>query len=142
MSHLSYMYFSSPLNPQLLFYDGHRRYFNDRALDILQNHHIQAFMLKVGDSIHDQPSNNGPNLNLKNMYDNTRMNCMMKHGNLKFTPAHKNVVNFETWEDFKLSFDSITQDAFNKTHLPPLPPNEDKNHQYFLAATQFSKGNK
>ena len=59
-------------------------------------------MLKAGDSVHDQPNDNGPNMKLNNFYGNARMNWMRHHGTLKFTSAHMNSVLVETWEAFKL----------------------------------------
>ena len=59
---------------------------------MLRSHKIQSFVLKVGDSIYDNPNNNGPNLKIKNLYVNARMNWMMNHGTLKFTPSHMNAV--------------------------------------------------
>ena len=97
----------------------------------------------MGDFVHDQPNNNGPNFKLKNMYGNTRINLMRKHVTLKFTPTHMNSVFVETWESFKPTPASTTQDYLKRTHLPPLsPPDQYTNHQDFLAATQKSKGRK
>ena len=72
----------------MIFYDGHVINFDDRALNILQSHHIQYFILNAGDSIHDKKNDNDPNLKLKNIYGNERMNCTRKHRTLKFMPAH------------------------------------------------------
>ena len=122
MSHFPSMCCSSPLNTQVLFYDGHDIHFDDRALDILRRHNIRSFILNKGDYVHDQPNNNGPNMKLNNFYDNAKMNWMRHHGTLKFTPAHMNYVPVETWEAFKLSYVTITQEYFRMTHIsPPLP---------------------
>ena len=107
-----------PLNPQVLFYDGHGSHFDDRALDILRRNNIQSFILKVGDSVHDQPHNNVPNMKFKNLYNNVRMNWIKHHGTLKFTPTHINSVLVETWEAFKLSSTTITHKYFKKTPPP------------------------
>ena len=56
------------INPQVLFFDSHDSHFYDRATHILQSHHISPFILKAGDSINDQPNDNGPNLKLKIYY--------------------------------------------------------------------------
>ena len=67
----------------------------------------------------------------------------MKHITLNFTLAHINAILVESWEAFKLSSDSITQDYFKKTHLLPIyPTGEDKKHQYSLAATKVYKYHK
>ena len=71
---ISSMYYSSPLNTQVLFYDGHVCHYDDRELTILQSHHIKSFILKTGESMNEQTNNNVPTLNLKNLYGNTGMN--------------------------------------------------------------------
>ena len=60
MYHLSSIYFSSPLNIQGLFCDGHNRNLYDSENNVLQIHHIQYFILKVGDYVNYQPNDNGP----------------------------------------------------------------------------------
>ena len=77
---------------QVLFYDGHVIHFDNRKLKILQSHHIRAFILKPGDSVHDCRSDNGPNMQLNKLYENSGMNWMWKNGNLKFTLVHINSI--------------------------------------------------
>ena len=96
MDNLSSMCCSSSLNTQVLLYGGHSRNFNDRLLNILWSHHIHYFILKAGDSVHDHPNNNGPNLKLNNLNGDTIMNWTRKHWTLKFTTAHMNYVLVET----------------------------------------------
>ena len=79
MSHFSSMCCSSPLNPQVLFYDVHDSHFDDRVLDIICRHNIQYFKLKAGYSMHDQPNDKVPNVKLKNLYGNAIMNWMRHH---------------------------------------------------------------
>ena len=92
----------SPLNPQVLFYDGQDRNFDDRDCNILQIHLIQYFIQKPGDYINYQTNDNGPNMNLNNIYFYAIMNCMRNHGTLNFTPLHMNNSLVETWVDLKL----------------------------------------
>ena len=93
--------------------------------------------------MHDQKNDNGPNMKLKNLYGNARMNWMIHHGTLAFTPAHMNSALVATWEAFKLSTATITQKSFKRTHLLPLsPPNIETNYQYCLAGTQQSNTEK
>ena len=61
------------LNTQVLFYDDHDGHFGDRDIHILRSHHIKPFVLKVVDSVNDQPNDNGPNLKLKGLYGQARM---------------------------------------------------------------------
>ena len=44
---------ASPVNNQILFFDGHDSHFDDRALTHMQNKNIQPFILKADDSIND-----------------------------------------------------------------------------------------
>ena len=74
MSHFSSMCLSSPLNPQVVFYNGHDSHFDDRLLDILCRHNIQSFILKSGDYVHYHTNNNGPNMKLNNFYGNAKTN--------------------------------------------------------------------
>ena len=76
----------------------------------------------AGDYVHNQTNDNGTNMNLNNLYANERMNWMRHHGTLKFTSAHMNYVLVATWEAFKFSSMTITQNAFKKTHTPPPLP--------------------
>ena len=139
MSHFASMCCSSPQTPQVIFYDGHDRYFDDRALNILCRHNIQYFILKSGGSVHDQPNDNGPNTDINDVYGNARINWMRHHGTLNFTPPHMNYLLVETWEALKLSSKTITQKYFKKTHWLPLSPLDiGTNHQAFLAGTQQS----
>ena len=92
ISHFASMCCSSPLNHQVLFYDGHDIHFYYRALDILRRHNIQYFILNVGDSVHDHQNDNVLNTKLNNLYGNERMNWMRHHGTLKFTPVRMNSV--------------------------------------------------
>ena len=57
----------SILNYQVILYDGHFINFDNRAIEILQSYHIQDFILKSSDSVHEQPNNNGTNLKLKKL---------------------------------------------------------------------------
>ena len=70
MSHFYSMCCSSPLTPQVLFFDVHDIHFDDRAFDILLSHHIQSFILNTGDHMYDQPKYNGPKSKLNNLYVN------------------------------------------------------------------------
>ena len=80
--------------------------------------------------MHDQPSNNSPNINIKNLYGNARMNWMRHHGTLNFSLPHMNYVLVETWKHFKISSETITQKYSKNTHLLPLSPLDiGKNHQ-------------
>ena len=53
---------ASPVNNHVLFFDGNDSHFDDCSLTQTQSKNIQPFIPKVGDSINDQPNDNGPNL--------------------------------------------------------------------------------
>ena len=120
MSHFPSMCVSSPINYQVLLYDGHDSHFDYRVLNILHRHHILSLILRSGDSVHDKPNNNGQNMKINDLYGNEIMNWMRQHGTLKLTLSHMNYVLVETWESFKLSSTKITQKDFKKTRLLPL----------------------
>ena len=61
----SNIYGASPVNNQILFFDGHDSHFDDRALTQTQRKNIQPFILKAGESINSQPNDNRPNSKLK-----------------------------------------------------------------------------
>ena len=145
VSHFNSNCCSSPINSQVLFYGGYDIHLDDGALDILRKHNIEPFILKSVYSMHDQNNDNGPKIKLMNIYGNSRMNWMIHHGTLQFTPAHMNSILVKTWESFKLSSTIITQNASKKTPTPPpplSPPYIDTNHQYCLGVTQQSNREK
>ena len=120
MSNFASMRCSYPLNTQVIFYDGYDSHFDDRALNIICKHQIQTFILKACDSVHDQPNDNGPNMKIKDLYGNVRINWMRYHGTLKFTPHHLNYVLVETQEAFKLSSTKTTHKYFRKNKILPI----------------------
>ena len=137
MAHFSSMCFSSHLNSQVLFYDGHGIHFDNRSLNMICRHNIQYFILKSCDYVHDHPNDKCPNMKLNIFYGNSRMNYTRHHGTLNFSPPHINYFLVETWKDFKLSSAKISQKYFKKTHLLLLSPLDiGKNYQAFLAGTQ------
>ena len=138
MAHFPAMCWYSILNPQVLLYDVHDIYFDYRALNILHKNHIQSFILKAGDYVHDQTKDNGPNMKLKNLYGNAKMNWTRDNGTLKFSPPHMNYVLVETWKlsNYHLR---ITQKYFKKTNIITLsPPDIGTNHQVCLTCTKQS----
>ena len=121
MSYFSSMCFYSPLDTQVLFYDGHGKHLDDREFYIPWRHNIQSFVLQAGDYVNDHPKNNGQIMKLKNLYGDSVINWMRHHGTLKFTPPHINYFLIEIWEDLKISSAKITQKYFKRTPHPPIP---------------------
>ena len=56
-----------PVNSQIIFLDIHDSNFEDLALRNMKCRKIQPFVSKEGDSINDQPYDNGPNVKLTSL---------------------------------------------------------------------------
>ena len=139
MSRLSNICGASPVINQIIFFDGKDSHFDGRALTKMKIKNIQPFILKAGDYINDQPNDNRPNSKLKAFYNITKAKWMLKYGNTRFKPHHRNSVLVETWETFKVSSGNIIRDGFAKTRLLPLiPPNITTNTQACVASVQTS----
>ena len=131
------------INPQVLFYNFHISHFDDRAIHVIHQYHIKPFILKAIDSVNDPQNENGPNIKLKGLYGQARMNWQIQHGTLKFKTPHTNAVLVETWISFQLSSSLVIANAFKKTKFVPLnPPEKDTNTQACLAEAQTPKGRK
>ena len=61
MTQFSNICSASPVNNQILFFDGNDSHFINRALTLMQIKNIQPFIVKAGDSINDHPNDNMPN---------------------------------------------------------------------------------
>ena len=97
------------------------------------------FIIKAGDSINDQPNENGTNSKLKALYNISMAKWMLKYGTTRFQPHHMKYVPVETWESFMISYGNIIRDSFAKTHLLLLsPPNMITNTQAMVASVQTS----
>ena len=139
MTQLSNICGASPVNNQILFFDGHDSHFGNRALTQMQSKNIQLLILKLGDSINNQPNDNGPNSTLKALYNVSKDKWMLKYGTTRFQPHHMNSVLVEEWDAFKVSSGNIIVDRFSKTHLLSLsPPNMITNIQEMVASVQTS----
>ena len=135
---------ASPVNNQILFFDGHDINFGDHSLTKIQSKNFQPFILKAGDSINDQPNDNGPNSTLKALYNITKAKWMLKYGITRFQPHRMSYVLVEAWDAFKVSYGNIIVDSFAKTclfcmslpifvrfheHFPSAWVNKSKVHQ-------------
>ena len=121
MNQLSNTRCAYPFNNQILLFDVHDSHFDDRTLPQMKIKNTQPFILKAGDSINDQPNDNGPNSKLKALYNISKDKWMLKYGTTRFQPHHMNSVLVEAWEAFKVSYVNIIVDSFNKTNPPPPP---------------------
>ena len=124
MTQLSNICGASPVNNQILFFDGYNSHFDDDALRQMMYKNIQPFVLKSGNSINDQPNDNVPNAKLKSLYNMSKSAWMLKYGTTKFSPHHMKSVLFEAWYAFKMSAGNIIRDSFAKPKVPLIrPPN-------------------
>ena len=87
----------SPVNNQIILFNGHNSHFNDRDLTQMKGKNIQPFILKGGDSINAQPKDNGSNSKLKTFCNISKDKWMLKNGNTIFKPRHMKSVLVETW---------------------------------------------
>ena len=100
---------ASPVNNQILFFDGHDNHFGDGALRQMMCKNIQPFVLKSNDSINDHSNDNEPNAKLKSLYNVAKSVWMLKYGIKTFSPHRMNSVLIEVWDDFKMSSDNIVR---------------------------------
>ena len=86
MTQLSKICDASPVKNQILFFDVNNSHFYDRSLTQIQIKNIQPFILIAGDSINDQPNDNGSNSKLKALYNILKAKWMLKYGTTRFQP--------------------------------------------------------
>ena len=141
MSQFSNVCGASPVNNQILLFDGHSSHFDGSALRHMMCKKIQPFVLKEGDTINGHPNDNGPNSKLKSLLNAAKNAWMLKYGTKMFLPHHRNSVLVEAWDSFKVSAGNIIRDSFAKTMILPLiPTNLTTNTQACTASIQVSFG--
>ena len=69
MTQFSNLCGASPVNNEILFFDGHNINFDVGALRQMVCKNKRPFFLKSGDSINDKPNDNVPNAKLKSLYN-------------------------------------------------------------------------
>ena len=124
MTHLSNLYYSSPVKNNILLFNGHASHFGDHTLRQMMYRNIQPFARKAGDSTINQPNDNGTNVKLKYLYNELKAACIMKCGTEKYLNHHMNYILEESWNTFNVSAGNIISDRFVKTKLPPPPPSD------------------
>ena len=112
MNQLSNVCGDSPVNNQILFFDGHGSHFDYFELRKMMCKKIQPFVLKLGESVNDQTNDNSPNAKLKSLYNVAKSAWMLKYGTKKFSPRHMNSVLVEAWVTLKVSSGNIIRDIF------------------------------
>ena len=122
MTHLSNIYGASPVNNQIIFFDGQGSRFDNRILIQTQSKNIYPFILNAGESINYQPKDNGQNSKLKDLYNILKAKWMLKYGIARFQTHHTNSVLVETGEAFTVSSGNIIRDSFAKIVYYPSAP--------------------
>ena len=74
----------SHVKNQILFFNGRDNHFDDQTLTKLQRKNIQTFILESGDSIYNQPNDNGPNSKLRALYNILKAKFMLIYGTMRF----------------------------------------------------------
>ena len=93
---------TSPINNQILFFDGYDSNFDNGALRLIMFKNNQPFVLKSGDSTNNQTNDNVPNAKLKFLYNMANSAWLLKYGTTKFPTHHMNYVLVEAWDYFKM----------------------------------------
>ena len=110
---------ASPINNQIIFFDGHDSHFDDHTPINMECCNIQTFVLKGGDSTNGQPNDNVPYSKLKSLYNDVNAVWILEYGTSKLLPCHMNSILVEAWETFKVSAGNIIREIFVKTNLLP-----------------------
>ena len=74
---------ATSVNNKIIFFDGHGIHFDDRALIHMDQQNIQPFILKAGESVNDQPNDNGTNDKLMSLYNEVKSVWILKYGMTK-----------------------------------------------------------
>ena len=96
MTQFSNILGASPVNNQILFFDGHNIHFDDRALIQTKIKNIHHLILKAVESINDNPNENRYNSKLKDLYKISKSNWMLNYITTRFQPHLMNYVLVET----------------------------------------------
>ena len=120
MYQLSNVLVASPVNNQILFFDGYDSHFDKRALRQIKCRNIRLFVLKSGNSINNQTNDNGPNYKLKSLYNVAKTAWILKYGTTNVLPHRMNYVLVKALDAFNISSEKIIRDSFAKTILSPL----------------------
>ena len=116
MTQLSNVCGTSPINNQIIFFDGHASHFNDRALKYMDQQNIQPFR-NYGNG---QNNDIRPNAKHKSHCSDATLAWLLKYGTTQILPHHMNSILMESWDAFKVSSSNIARDIYVKTDLPHL----------------------
>ena len=123
--------------------DGYDIQFYDRAIIHMDHQNIQPLILKAGDSINDQPKDNGLNSKLIFLYNEVKYAWIIKYGMTKLLPHHMNYSLVESRDDFKALTGKVIAYRFVKLiYNPFIPTDLTTNTQAFTASSQVSSVSK
>ena len=121
---------TSPVNNQIILFDGNDSHFDKCTLRKMKYRNIQTFLLKAGKPTNEQADDNGPNSKLNSLYNVEKDACVLNYGTTKFLPHQTNSVLVEAWDAFNVSAGNTTRDSFAEKKLPPPPHPSRLNNKY------------
>ena len=134
---------ASPINNQILSFDGHDIHFDGYALLFMEDENIQPLLLKSINSGNYHPNYNGTNVKLKSCLNNAKSTWILKYGTTQFFPHHVNSIFMEVRGAFKVSSGNIIRESFMKTNIILLvTPIFSANSQACVASIQVPCGTK
>ena len=71
---------TSLVSNQIFFFYGHDIHFDDHTPIHMDHQNIQTFIMKLGDSVNEQPNYNGTNSKFKSLYNEAKNMWMLKYG--------------------------------------------------------------
>ena len=92
MTKLSNVCSAYPVKNQINFFGGQNNHFDDCAIIHAEHQKIQPFILKSGNSVNEQPNDNGTNSKLKSHCNGVKYVWMLKYGAQEFLPHHMNSI--------------------------------------------------
>ena len=125
----SSMWFS-PVNNQVLFFDYHYRHFDNRAMDILIQNHVQTFVINSGNYLNDSSNDNRTNSKLKDIYIRSKSKWNLNYMTIQLSWYHMKTITVKYWDSLKVSPYVTISDRFRKKYFLSLPP------LYILSSTQ------
>ena len=115
---------ASPVNNNIIFFDGHGSNFDDCTLRHMEHQNIQPFLPKSGNSINNQNNDNGPDTKMMSLYNQEKSEWMLKYWTTIMLPHHMNSILVGAWDALKMSYGKVIRYRFSKTKLHPLSPPE------------------
>ena len=109
-------------NNQALFFDGHDSHWDADALDMMSHNFVHGFFLKAGDSVNDQPNDNGFNAKAKSIYNDEKALWDEEYVTTPYSPPMMNKVMVKMWSRLSCEAGNTIKHSFAVTNLLPLKP--------------------